>query len=480
MVRGGRVLRFEPRPTGFPGSFEAELAQAQIAKLEKEPLVVAGGDPVEEEPPEVAAPSPAEVEKNLDLSREHRRLVQLGLAAAGHAPGPADGMFGGRTRRALQAWQESKEVEGTGYLTREQGEVLAALGREELKREARVAEQQSQAEARRKERKRADDAAFARAKSQGTVSAFNGYLASCDLCGHAVQARRLMNEAKRPARKPGDKFRDCPGCPEMVVVPSGSYRMGSPSSEKGRYDDEDPVHRVAIGRPFAVGVHEVTRGEFGRFVSESGRSMGNSCWEWDGEWKKRSGRSWKNPGFSQTDSNPVVCVSWNDAKAYVRWLSGKTGKKYRLLSEAEWEYVARGGTKTARYWGESESGQCRYANGADEALKRWDRDWKWKIASCDDGHARPSPVGSFQANGFGLHDVLGNVIEWTEDCWNESYRGAPSDGTAWESGDCGRRVLRGGSWSGSPSGLRSANRFRNPSGDRSSFDGFRVARTLTP
>ena len=288
-------------------------------------------------------------------------------------------------------------------------------------------------------------------------------------------------EKAAPPQAPGTTFRDCPECPEMVVVPSGSFQMGSPESEEGRNDLEGPVHEVTIARPFAAGVHEVTRGEFARFVSATGRSMGNACFVYEGgQWEKRSGRHWKSPGFRQTDDHPVVCVNWEDAQAYVQWLSRKTGEEYRLLSEAEWEYVARAGTKTTRYWGESERGQCRYANGADEALKRRHANWERQIASCDDGHAKTAPVGSYDANGYGLHDVLGNVWEWTEDCWNDSYAGAPRDGSAWTSGDCSRRVLRGGSWNNFPGNLRSASRVRDPSGGRINLAGFRVARTLTP
>ena len=137
--------------------------------------------------------------------------------------------------------------------------------------------------------------------------------------GRALAGAVLVLMAGAAGAQPaGTTFRDCPGCPEMVVVPEGRFEMGSPSGESGRYDDEGPVHRVTIGYPIAVGVHEVTRGEFARFVSASGRSMGNACWEWDGEWRGRSGRHWRNPGFSQADDHPVVCVNWNDAKAYVR------------------------------------------------------------------------------------------------------------------------------------------------------------------
>ncbi len=273
----------------------------------------------------------------------------------------------------------------------------------------------------------------------------------------------------------GETFRECDVCPEMVVVPAGSFMMGSPSSEEGRDDDEGPVHPVTIAEPFAVGVYEVTRGEFARFVSATGHDTGSSCWTWEsGEGKLRSGRNWRSPGFSQTDRDPVVCVSWDDARAYVAWLSEKTGEEYRLLSESEWEYAARAGTTTRYSWGESASGQCRYANGADGSTG-----FDWAV-ECDDGYARTSPVGSFAANGWGLHDVHGNVWEWVEDCWNGSYAGAPSDGRAWGSGECGRRVLRGGSWLSDPRDLRSAFRSWYDSGDRFDCYGFRVARTLAP
>ena len=163
-----------------------------------------------------------------------------------------------------------------------------------------------------------------------------------------------------------------------------------------------------------------------------------------GKWEKQADHHWRNPGFIQTDQHPVVCVSWRNAQAYVKWLSRETGKTYRLLSEAEWEYVARGGTKTSRYWGEDVVGQCRHANGLDRSAKN--RYPKWKAVECDDGAVHTSAVGQYKANGFGLHDVSGNVWEWVADCWNGHYNGAPADGSAWTSGHCDRRVVRGGSW----------------------------------
>ena len=242
----------------------------------------------------------------------------------------------------------------------------------------------------------------------------------------------------------GDTLRDCPECPKMVVVPAGSFMMGSPGSEEGRFDHEGPVHQVTIPKPFAVGVYEVTFDEW------------DAC--------RRAGGCTHNPeddGWGR-GSRPVINVSWDDAQEYVRWLSQKTGETYRLLSESEWEYTARAGTQT-RYWWGDEIGTNR-AN-CDGCGSRWDDE-------------QTAPVGSFSANAFGLYDVHGNVYERFGDCWNDSYRGAPTDGSVWESGDCGRWVLRGGSWLNGPRLLRSADRIRDATGGRSTLVGFRVARTI--
>ena len=312
-----------------------------------------------------------------------------------------------------------------------------------------------------------------------------GYATKMESVTHGAEptVRRiaLRRAGSKAIPRAGDRFRDCPECPEMVVVPAGSYRMGSPSGEAGRSSEEGPVHEVTFHRPFALGVHEVTVAEFGRFVDETGHRTGSSCAVWEGdEWEDRAGLGWRDPGFGQGGGHPVVCASWNDARAYMKWLSLRTGEAYRLPSESEWEYAARAGTTTARYWGEGESGQCRHANGADASMKEHYSGWTWTVASCRDGHVHTAPVGSFDANGWGLHDMLGNVSELTGDCWNGGYTGAPADGSAWEIGDCNHRVLRGGSWDYLPGMLRSAFRFRVNSGNRYFSVGFRVARTLTP
>ncbi len=404
-------------------------------------------------------------EGQLGLDRAERKLVQQGLAALDYSAGVADGLFGPATRRAIQAWQEAKEFAATGYLTREQADALIAPGREalalaEAARQRAVEKQRRQAEL---ERKRQEEKA--RRQVQETERR-----RAAEAERQAQEAERQRQEAARQRLQPGETFRDCPTCPELVMVPAGTFLMSSPSYEVGREEDEGPVHQVTIGQPFAVGKYEVTVGEYRHFVSTTGYEGESGCSVWTGkEWEEEKGRTWRDPGYRQTERDPVVCVSWRDAHAYAEWLSRQTDKTYRLLSEAEWEYVARAGTKTARYWGEREDGQCRYANGADS---RTDRNWR---ITCDDGYARTAPVGSYAANRFGLYDVLGNVWEWVQDCWNEHYADAPGDGRAWETGNCSRRVGRGGSWDNSPRHLRSASRYWTFTGHRNNNNGFRIA-----
>lgn len=286
-----------------------------------------------------------------------------------------------------------------------------------------------------------------------------------------------VTETALPARETpvssiaGNEFRDCRSCPEMVVVPAGSFMMGSPALEGGRQDNEGPAHRVTILQPFAVGKYEVTRGEFGQFVVETDYSIKGTCrYFGDPLWPDESpGFGWRNPGFDQEDRDPVVCVSWKDTQAYVRWMSEKTGEEYRLLSESEWEYAARAGTQTRFHTGWTISAdQANF-----EETGGVNRD-------------QTVPAGSFAANGFGLHDMHGNAKELVEDCYNRTYHGAPSDGSSWESDGsswekiCDVRVVRGGSWWEERSSLRSANRDTLGPSDRTSYAGFRIARTLTP
>ena len=336
------------------------------------------------------------------LVREDRVLVQRGLASLGFDPGSADGAFGPKTEGAVRSWQVAKGYAGTGRLTRDQASALVASGKA-----VKVA-----------------------------VGVYPG-----------------SGPSGRGGFRRGEVFRDCPQCPEMVVVPVGSFTMGSPPSEEVWHYTGRPRHRVRISEPFAVGKYEVTFAEWNACVSDGG------CGSY-----RPGGEGWGR------GERPVINVSWIDAQRYAKWLSRKTGKGYRLLSESEWEYAARAGTTgpfhtggtistdQANYWGEKVYGSGR------KGVSR----------------GKTVPVGSFAPNGFGLHDMHGNVAEWVEDCWNGSYAGAPADGSGWKSGNCKYRVLRGGSWINPPISLRSAYRNRNKSGSRSNLYGFRVARTLAP
>ena len=247
------------------------------------------------------------------------------------------------------------------------------------------------------------------------------------------------------AHEPGESFSDPLSSggqgPEMVVIPPGSFLMGCVSG-LDCYDDEKPVHEVTILQPFAVSKYEITFEDYDRFTDPD----------------KVDDEGWGRGRL------PAIRVSWHDAKQYAAWLSAQTGESYRLLSEAEWEYVARAGSAAKYGWGnsiESNRANC-YGCGS-----RWD-------------YEQTAPVGSFEPNAFGVHDVHGNVYEWVEDCWNGSYEGAPADGSAWLSGDCERRVVRGGAWDDFPDDLRIALRVSAAPDRRDSYYGFRVARKLTP
>jgi len=290
--------------------------------------------------------------------------------------------------------------------------------------------------------------------------------------GKATKATKAAKVPKAPKI-----FRDCPSCPEMLTIRSGSFDMGSPGSEAGRAKDEGPVHRVKVAT-FALGKTEITRGQFAAFVKKTHYSTGDKCWTLkDGNYEERSG-NWRELGYPQDDKHPVACINWNDAKAYAKWLSRKTGKKYRLPTEAEWEYAARGNTGTARYWGSNPDEACGYANGADKtAQAQIHGATSWSVHNCTDGFAYTARVGSFKANAYGLNDMLGNVWEWTEDDYHDSYNGAPTDGSAWQ-GNGAKRVLRGGSWNDAPRNVRAAIRYSSKPALRFNSFGFRVAKSL--
>jgi formylglycine-generating enzyme required for sulfatase activity len=264
-------------------------------------------------------------------------------------------------------------------------------------------------------------------------------------------------QSTKTCLKTGDTFKDCDSCPDMVVVPAGSFMMGSPENEPDRQADEGPQHKVTLRSAFAVGKFEVTKGQFNEFVNDTNYDVGTNCWIWNGtEWKDTPGKSYRSTGFTQTDAHPVACVSWDDAQAYLKWLSKKSGVSYRLLTESEWEYADRAGITAAFPTGTT----ITTAQANFKAEK-----------------SGTTLVGAYAENKFGLFDMAGNVWEWTEDCYEDSYKNASTTGKATQGSSC-ERVDRGGGWGSEPQILRSASRGRFTTVNRGSFLGFRIARTF--
>ncbi|MFM6832476.1 MAG: formylglycine-generating enzyme family protein [Novosphingobium sp.] len=300
-------------------------------------------------------------------------------------------------------------------------------------------------------------------------------------------------QAAAPA--PAPTFQDCRDCPQMVVVPAGSASLGSSAEERAASgivplfgDRESPVYRVAIAKPFALGRTEVTRAQYRAFAMATQRPDPAGCGVHEPKadtWGPQPGYSWHNPGFAQTDDHPAVCISYDDAAAYAAWLSARTGKAYRLPSDAEWEYAARAGTTSSWTWGQSPEAGCAAANilsaGTVAALG-----WPKSLADrfvCSTGRSFTMPVASYHANAFGLHDMIGNAFEWAADCNSKDNTDAHADGTAriaGESGvDCTRHYLKGGAFH-TPFWLtRPAVRGAPIPADLHMFAvGFRLARTL--
>lgn len=286
---------------------------------------------------------------------------------------------------------------------------------------------------------------------------------------------------EEPNLKPRTTFRDCEGCPIMVVVAPGSFEMGSTPDEKGHRASEAPKTRITFDKPIAIGQFEVTVYQFTEFLKDSGYTMRRTCSVLpqkapsEDAMQKQGGVSWENPGFEQSGTQPVVCVTWNDAQAYIKWLSVKTGFAYRLLSEAEWEYAARAGTTGPYHSGESLHEICSFANIADSSAP-----FPWKTQLCRDYvAAQTSEAGRFGANPFRVHDMVGNASEWVADCWSSTHEGASANGDAREATECSKRTIRGGSWTDRPALQRAAIRRGAPGEDYAENRlGFRVARPL--
>lgn len=292
--------------------------------------------------------------------------------------------------------------------------------------------------------------------------------------------------------EPGQRFSDeLQGLndtgPEMVVIPAGTFMMGSPDNEEDRNSNEGPRFRVTFQRGFAMAVTEVTIAQFRKFVENTGYTTDADRQGWSRVYDPETGRidrrnrtNWQHDymGRRADDELPVIHVSWNDAAAYTAWLSGRTDRIYRLPSEAEYEYSLRAGSQTMYWWGEGTPDEVVENLTGDGETSTTRRRWTVAFRRYDDGHWGPAPVASFPPNPFGLHDMGGNVMSWTEDCWHDTYVRAPTNGSAWVNPGCDRRVLRGGSWSSTPAMSRSAFRLASGPDGRDARVGFRVARDL--
>lgn len=260
--------------------------------------------------------------------------------------------------------------------------------------------------------------------------------------------------------KPGASFKDCSECQDMVVIPAGTFMMGSTEEERTREGvpeafGKHEVTRVKItfAKPFAIAATETTRGQWARFAKETNRPLPTECAVYNPEydnWNGIEGKTfnWQNPGFAQTDDHPAVCISAKDAKEYAAWMSKLTGKKYRLASEAEWEYVARSGATTTRPWGDSVTPICQKAaimtSGTFEAIAKGES-WADELV-CASDKSWTVPVKSFDPNPWGVYDMLGSVWEWVGDCVSPDHAGLPADGSARKEGDCTRSITKGGAF----------------------------------
>ncbi len=333
------------------------------------------------------------------------------------------------------------------------------------------------------EQPRAEADHWERIRVGGDISGFQEFVATYPSSRYVPEAQQKLVELRRTEavkaaeaekRRPGKVFRDCQECPEMVILPTGSFRMGSPESESWRETDEGPQHQVTISYPLAVGKYEVTFEEWAACSNDKVRSC---------EWYDPPDSGWGRGRM------PVTNVSWDHAQNYVTWLSGKTGKPYRLLSEAEWEYAARGGTSSPY-----SVGDCLYADHANFStvslkvlskalISIFSAGSQGKTSCQDKPGSQPGKavkVGSYPANSFGLHDMMGNVLEWVQDCWEKTYSAAPTDGSAYAPAGCLMHVRRGGAWDEGTARLRSAARsYSVPlATPYSQSVGFRVALTL--
>jgi formylglycine-generating enzyme required for sulfatase activity len=450
LVLGGGAFAWFGNPGDWRGlgAQTASAVTTDAAPPVSDPVQVAAADPAPAAP-DIALPSPSTSTNDPAARSAAVQRIQQSLKTLGQYSGAADGSTGSATRAAAQAFATAQKIVAPDLAAAPISEIDAFAARAE---QAALVWTKQEA------------AAWRVAKDADTRAPLDAYLRDFPNGPNAAAARSRIASMTRPtapaptpavsapsasSRSAGESFRDCSDCPQMVSIPAGSFTMGSPASETGRDDDEGPQRRVTVPA-FAAGRYEVTWAEWDRCVAAG------SC------------ASLKADGFGG-GSRPVTNVSWNEAVAYAKWLSNKTGQTYRLLSEAEWEYAARAGTTTPFSFGSTIS----------TSQANYDGNYTYGNGSKGDYRQKTTPAGTFSANVFGLHDMHGNVWEWVQDCHAGNYSaGQPSNGSAYTSGSCSYRVDRGGSWYSLPQNLRSASRDGDEPSGRGNLVGFRVARTL--
>jgi formylglycine-generating enzyme required for sulfatase activity len=303
------------------------------------------------------------------------------------------------------------------------------------------------------------------------------------LTAAATACLSVPAQAQKPkpakTQKAGQRFQDCRDCPQMVVIPTGKFVMGAEAGEEGRY--EGPEHAVAIARSFAIARDPITVAQFRTFVTATGYKAATDCIvPRNGTYEKVPGSDWRDPAMGRPpkDDEPVVCINWNDAQAYVKWLAKTSGKPYRMLTEAEWEYVAKDRKRTRFPWGDNPADACANANLMDASVPAAQR-VEGAAQTCSDGYAALAPVGKFKANSFGVNEMVGNVWTWVQDCYVMPYpKDTPTDGSAYETPACERRSVRGASWGTNVTRARPTFRGRDPVDRLSGLFSLRVARDL--
>ncbi|MEL6568303.1 MAG: SUMF1/EgtB/PvdO family nonheme iron enzyme [Pseudomonadota bacterium] len=384
------------------------------------------------------------------LQRHEQAMLRLqtALNAKGFEAGTEDGQVGRQTRAAVEAYRRARGFDVASV-------DIAAIDPAPIQDFAESVERW--------------------VRLAGVVDLGDGMIERSDnnqneLEGIIITGNTRTGLAISPSFSPGAALRDCAECPEMAVIPPGAFTMGG-----GPWGDSYPIREVQISYDFAISKYEITRAQFEEFIVQTDYRPTDQC-VLDGYVNPQDGFRFDNLGFEQGDGHPVVCVTWNDALAYVDWLSEKTGFSYRLPSEAEWEYSARAGTDTDYFFGNDVNDICEYANGDDSPSPPR---YTFRNLVCDDGFEATAPVGSYAPNKFGLFDILGNAAEWTADCYRSSYSTAAStDGAVWETPNCRWRSIRGGAYTDPEVGLGVATRKKAGVQDAYNYVGFRVARAL--